>query len=241
MKIKIFLLVLTALVGYSQSGSSQPASLPKGYKNLYLGNFRCGVYVPPSYNPAKKYPLVVYLHGKSDTVSRNNAWYHEPAALADPAIVLTPKCPLSETGEWGTNINPEIPPMINKTLEVIDLLKKQYNLDEDRFYIYGISMGAMGTFSLVHKYPNLFAGGYAICGWASPNIAPLLAQIPFWIFHGDQDDIMPVEGSRKIYQAVLAQGGKQIRYTELKGVKHDAQNYVDNCKVIAWLLAQKKG
>lgn len=241
MKTTFLLFVLIALVGYNVNCSGQTQLLPQGYQDWYIGDFRCDVYIPPSYNPAKKYPLVIYLHGKSDTVSRNIGWYHEPAVMADPCIVISPKCPLSQTGEWGNSLTSEDPPMIKKTFEMIALLKKQYNLDEKRFYIYGISMGAIGTFGLIQKHPNLFAGGYAVCGWGNPEIAPQLARIPFWLFHGDLDDVVPVEGSRGVYKAVLAHGGKQIRYTEFKGVKHDAWSHLNDNKIITWLLAQKKG
>lgn len=236
-----FLLLLIAITGCTENCSGQSKFIQKGYKDWYIGDFRCGVYIPPSYNPSKRYPLVIYLHGKSDTVTRNIGWYHEPAALTDPAIVLSPKCPLSETGEWGNSWSSGNPPMIKKTFEMIDIIKKQYNLDMDRFYIYGISMGAIGTFGLVQKFPEMFAGGYAVCGWGAPDAAPQLSKVPFWIFHGDQDDVVPVEGSRGIYNAVVAHGGKQIRYTEFKGVKHDAWNYVNDNKTYTWLLAQKKG
>jgi hypothetical protein len=131
--------------------------------------------------------------------------------------------------------------MIEKTFDMIDLIKKQYKLDETRFYIYGISMGAIGTFGLIQKYPDMFAGGYAVCGWGNPEIAPQLSTLPFWIFHGDQDDVVPVQGSRGVYNAVIAYGGKQIRYTEFKGVKHDAWAHLDNNRIYAWLLSQKKG
>lgn len=241
MKTKFLLVFLIAWAGFTQSCTGQGESLPKGYRDRYIEDFRCGVYVPPSYDASKKYPLVIYLHGKSDTVSRNIGWYHEAAALADPAIVLTPKCPLSETGEWGNSWSSEDPAMIKKTFEMIEIIKKEYNLDEERFYIYGISMGAIGTFGLIQKYPEMFAGGYAVCGWGNPEIAPQLSQVPFWLFHGDQDDVVPVQGSRGVYNAVLAQGGKQIRYTEFKGVKHDAWAHLNDNKIISWLLAQKKG
>jgi poly(3-hydroxybutyrate) depolymerase len=244
MKIRFFLFFII-LAGCTESCSSQSASTPRGiqsgYKDWYIGDFRCGVYIPPSYDPSKKYPLVIYLHGKGDTVTRNIGWYNEPAALADPSIVLTPKCPRSETGEWGNSWSSGNPPMIRKMFEMIDLVMKQYNLDEDRFYIYGISMGAIGTFGLVQRYPDMFAGGYAVCGWGDPEIAPQLSKIPFWIFHGDQDDVVPVQGSRGVYNAVIAQGGKQIRYTEFKGVKHDAWAHLNNNKICAWLLSQRKG
>jgi len=80
-----------------------------------------------------------------------------------------------------------------------------------------------------------------VCGWAAPQMAAQLSQVPFWIFHGEKDDVVPVEGSRGIYNAVVTNGGKQIRYTEFKGVKHDAWNYVNDDKTYRWLLAQKKG
>ena len=220
---------------------AQPEPLPKGYKNWYIGDFRCGVFVPPSYDPKKKYPLVIYLHGHSDTTSWNFGWYHEPVALQDPAIVLTPKCPRSETGGWGTSTSEILSPMMVKTFEIIEQVKKQYAIDEQRIYIHGTSMGAIGTFGLIKRFPDMFTAGYALCGWATPAMAPELSKVPFWIFHGELDDVVPVEGSRGIYNAVVAGGGKQIRYTEFKGVKHDAWNYVNDSKVYTWLLKQRKG
>jgi poly(3-hydroxybutyrate) depolymerase len=221
--------------------SGQHNVLPEGYSNWYIGDFRCGVYVPPSYYPARKYPLVIYLHGHTDTVSRNIGWYHEPAALADPAIVLTPKCPVSEDGRWGDTSSKELSPMMEKTFEMIDIIRKKYNIDEQRLYIHGTSMGAIGTYAVIKKFPDMFAGAYAVCGWASRSIAPQLSRVPFWAFHGEEDPVVPVAGSRGIYEAVLSYGGKQIRYTEFKGVKHDAWNYVNDNDTYKWLLAQRKG
>jgi dipeptidyl aminopeptidase/acylaminoacyl peptidase len=241
MKINFFLFFIMAMSGCNENSSGQSTSLPQGYKNWYIGDFRCGVYVPPSYNPSRKYPLVIYLHGHTDTMSRNIGWYHEPAALADPAIVLTPKCPVSEDGRWGDTSSQELSPMMKKVFEMLDIVKKKYNVDEDRLYIHGTSMGAIGTYAVIQKFPDMFAGGYAICGWSRREAAPQLSKVPFWAFHGEKDPVVSVEGSRGIYQAVLAYGGKQMRYTEFKGVKHDAWNYADDNKIYTWLLKQKKG
>jgi poly(3-hydroxybutyrate) depolymerase len=240
MRTIFFALLVVVLVGCNENSPGQ-ASNQKGFKNWYIGDFRCGVYIPPTYDPVKKYPMVIYLHGHSDTTSWNFGWYHEPAAMADPVILLTPKCPASESGGWGNSMNPDISPMMKKTFEMIDIIKKLYNVDEDRLYIHGTSMGGIGTFGLIQKYPDMFTAGYAVCGWATPQMAPQLSQLPFWIFHGERDDVVPVEGSRGIYNAVVANGGKQIRYTEFQGVKHDAWNYVNDDKTYRWLLAQKKG
>lgn len=240
MKFIFFLFLLLAIMGCTEKCTGQPTSTRQGYKDWYIEEFRCGVFVPESYDSSKKYPLVIYLHGKGDTVTRDNQWYHLPAAMGDPCIVLSPKCPRSETGEWGNSWSAEIPPMIKRTFEMMDSIKKYYSINERRIYIYGISMGAIGTFGLVQKYPDLFAAGYAICGWADTSMAPQLSRIPFWLFHGEKDDVVPVEGSSRIYKAVLAYGGKQIHYTEFKAVKHDAWKYVDDKEVIAWMLAQRK-
>ena len=232
-----FIVTLTITAGHS---SGQTAVMPNRYKDLFIGSFRSGVFVPPSYETSKKYPLVIYLHGKGDTLSRDLAWYHIPATIGDPAIVLTPKCPLSETREWGNSWSSDEPPMIQKTLEMIELVRGKYAIDPNRMYIYGISMGAIGTFGLIQRHPSMFAAGYAICGWGDPAAAPQLSRLPFWLFHGANDDVVPVEGSRGIYKATLAFGGKQIHYTEFKNVKHDAQNYVNNKEIIAWMLSKRK-
>ena len=240
MKVMFYLLSIVVLVGCNENSPGQSA-IQKGFKNWYLGDFRCGVYIPPTYDPAKKYPLVIYLHGHSHTTSWDFGWYHEPAAMEDPVILLTSKCPASEGGGWGNSISPDISPMMKRTFEMIDIIKRKYNVDEDRLYIHGTSMGAIGTFGLIQKYHNMFTAGYAVCGWATPQMAPQLSKVPFWIFHGEKDDVVPVQGSRDIYNAVVANGGKQIRYTEFKGVKHDAWNYVNDDKTYRWLLAQRKG
>ncbi|MEO5563442.1 MAG: alpha/beta hydrolase-fold protein [Chitinophagaceae bacterium] len=241
MKLYLYLCFVITLAICTEQSSGQMAVMPKGYTDRFIDNFRCGVFVPPSYNASKKYPLVIYLHGKGDTITRDIAWYHDAALVNDPAIVLSPKCPRSEMGNWGNCWTSQLPRMIKKTFEMIDLIKKEYNIDEDRIYVYGISMGAIGTFGLVQKFPKMFAAAYTVCGAADPKIAPQVAGIPFWMFHGELDDVVPVEGSRGVYNAVIALGGKQARYTEFKGVKHDAWNHLDDHEIITWMLAQKRG
>jgi hypothetical protein len=241
MKMVLFLSFLLALTGCVVDTSSQPATAQRGYKDWFIKDFRCGVYIPPTYDTSKKYPLVIYLHGKDDTTTVELPWYNEPAVLSDPCIVLSPKCPSSETRDWGNSLLPILSPMMEKTFEMIKLVREKYKIDEDRIYIYGISMGAYGTYNAIQTHPGFFAGGYAVCGWGNPKMADQLSKIPFWIFHGEKDDAVPVDGARGIYNAVVEYGGKQIRYTEFPNVKHDAWNYLDNSEICKWLLSQKKG
>jgi predicted peptidase len=68
-----------------------------------------------------------------------------------------------------------------------------------------------------------------------------LAKLPIWAFHGDADPLVPVERPRDMIAAIKKAGGEP-KYTEYKGVGHDAwtPTYRDN-KVLDWLFEQKKG
>lgn len=213
-----------------------------GYRNWFLDDFRCGIFVPESYDMRNEYPLIIYLHGYSDTTTWDLAWYNEPLASSDPCIVMTPKCPTSESAGWGNSFNPEISPMMLKTYEMLDLVELAFNLDYDRFYIYGTSMGGYGTYGVLRDNPDMFAAAYVQCGRGSSEIAPILAEIPLWIFHGSEDQAVPVEPARDLYQAILDAGGTEIRYTEYEGVGHNVWDYTANETTLKpWLLAQEKG
>lgn len=217
-------------------------SAQKGYKNWYLETFRCGVFVPPSYTLQKKYPLILFLHGHSDTTTWNMRWYNEPFITNDPCIVLTPKCPIEQTDGWGNSWDPRVSPMMQKTFQMINLVKQALNVDTSRIYIHGTSMGGIGTYGVIQKNTTLFTAGYSECGSGNAEIAPILAKIPFWIFHGSNDYIVSPQGDRNIYKAVIDNGGKQIRYTEYPGVGHNVWDYTKNENALPyWLLAQRNG
>jgi predicted peptidase len=199
-----FLIVLSCENRNIDDSMISEMSAQRGYKNWYLDSFRCGLFVPPSYDPQKEYPLIIFLHGYTDTTTWNLGWYNDPLLSADPCIVMTPKCPKEETGGWGNSWDPKTPPMMKKTYEMLDLVKEAFSLDKDRFYIYGSSMGGYGTFGVIKKNPDMFAAGYVECANGNTDMAGILAKIPFWMFHGSVDSIVPVKGARDMYDAVRA-------------------------------------
>jgi len=182
---------------------------------------RYGLFIPPSYDKNKSYPFLVYLHGSTDTVSRDKDYYSETFQSARPTFVLTPKCEEPNLG-WGDTWHEEHTPHAKKVLKLIDSLSSKYNIDKKRIYIYGISMGGFGTFSMLAKEPGKFAAGFAICGGADPKVAPKLLNTPLWIFHGSDDDVVPVYLSRDIYKEMVRLGGKVVKYTEYPGLKHNS-------------------
>src|SRR6218665_2377047 len=62
------------------------------------------------------------------------------------------------------------------------------NGDVKRIYVGGLSMGGMGTFEAVYRYPKLFAAAIPICGGGDAiHYDKRVARTAFWIFHGADD------------------------------------------------------
>ncbi|MBK7104927.1 MAG: prolyl oligopeptidase family serine peptidase [Ignavibacteriae bacterium] len=215
-------------------------NLPSGYEEREHNEMRFGLFVPPNYNEGKKYPLILALHGKLDLTSWNLPWYNETIVSKDPCVVVTPKTSNPNLA-WGNSNNENHTPEMLTVLEILNLLKKEFNLDENRFYVHGASMGGFGVFNLLAKEPKMFAAAIAICGGGSPSTANILKEIPLWIFHGNADPIISVEQSRKLYKAILLEGGIKVRYTEYSNIGHDSWvNAWNESTILYWFLSQRK-
>lgn len=196
------------------------------------------LFLPESYGqePAEAWPLILYLHGRGEsgseiaTVKRTGL----PALLEHrpgfPFVTLSPQCP--DGSGWMFHL---------QTLdEMLDAIIAGYALDERRVYLTGNSMGGNGAWSLAAHHPQRFAALAPICGWAAPELACKLKEIPVWAFHGEADDIIPVEASRVMVEAVRECGG-QARLTIYPGVGHDSwtPTYADPA-LYAWFLQQRR-
>lgn len=212
-----------------------------GYETKHFDGLRYGLFKPAGYDASKSYPLIVYLHGASNTVSRDISWYQEAVQRDNPAFVLSPKCLETDQG-WGNTWTDGHTPCMEKTLRLVDDIIASYPIDTNRLYLYGISMGAFGVFSVLAKEPGKFAAAYAVCGGSSTKAAHLLTETPLWIFHGEKDDVVPVSLSRDVHREMVKLGGKAVRYTEYAGVKHNSWENVDSETTLTrWLLSQEKG
>ena len=107
--------------------------------------------------------------------------------------------------------------------------------------IFGYSMGGFGTFNLAAKYPNVFAAAVPLCGGGDPKKAADLKPVPMWVFHGDKDDMVPVERSRAIVKAIQDIGGEKIKYTELAGEGHGITGIVySKPELHTWMFEQTR-
>jgi len=93
-----------------------------GYQQRFYKGIRYGFFKPESLadkRDKKLYPLIVYMHGSRDTVSRDLAWYQAGTQQQHPCFVLTPKCEDADQG-WGNTWKDGHTPATAKTLALVD-------------------------------------------------------------------------------------------------------------------------
>jgi predicted peptidase len=213
------------------------------------------LFVPKEGNNQAPFGLLVFLHGAGERGSDNRsqlknralAWTSMDVQAEHPTIVVYPQCPsdmqwVDTSWDVATYSIAKVPvsrPM-TAVLKLLTLLQQRLPVDGRRLLVTGLSMGGFGTFDLVARHPEMFAGALALCGGGDPAQAPSLRNLPLWIFHGDSDPAVPVKGARCMAQALRGVGGTP-RYTEVAGGGHDVWNvaYRDP-DVLRWLLAQKR-
>lgn len=237
----------------------------KGQRSLYEryepGTFRAKsgesidyqLMKPRNYDPKKRYPLVVFLHGsggRGPANIRNLVDADTPAQLATDAVsgkreafYLVPQAQAPNT--WGKTVegmerrNDRISKQ-DAMLELVDDLIAKRNIDKRRLYITGLSMGGMGTYSAVSERPRFWAAAAPVCGRWTPEDANSFLDMPMWLFHGDLDTSVEVQYSRDMHAAIKAKGG-DIRYTEYPGVKHNSWlNAYWEDELWEWMFAQRR-
>ena len=255
----IFLNVASMLIPLP--GSSQSLELYQaGQIEVDTLNMPFRLLVPKQYNANKKYPLIVFLHGSGERGNDNQlqlthgAAYFASDSIRDkyPAFVLFPQCPPGKVWHNGTYVMGKqhrlysFPKkkMENPSLELVEAilksLHKEYNIDNRRIYIGGLSIGGMGTFEIVRRNPRLFAAAFPICGGANPDIAKKLKGPDWWIFHGEADDVVPAELSVNMFYAIKERN-PEIKLSIYEGVKHDSwTNAFNEPGLMEWLFSKRR-
>jgi predicted peptidase len=216
------------------------------------------LFVPLNYDPTKKYPLVLFMHGSGEDgtdnklqVQRNidNLFAHVKMP-AYSSFLLVPQT--IETADpykypWleyeGIDDDPDkynnpISASLRTTLSVITGLENTYNIDQSRLYVTGLSLGGGGTWDIIQRRPGMFAAAVPICGYGDTSKASLLVDQPIWAFHAKDDNIVPFECTSDLIDGVKAAGGNPI-FTQLNTGGHNIWEtaYTDTA-VYDWMFSQ---
>jgi len=143
-----------------------------------------------------------------------SGWYGSPA----------------EEGRAGVGRGGEAPPANlaelseKDVMNVLAMMRAEFNVDPDRIYLTGHSMGAGGTVNLGSKYADIWAAIAPVAGGGRLANAERLGRleresVPVLVVHGDMDETVPVEEARN-FVAALDAAGIEHEYVELPGVSH---------------------
>jgi predicted peptidase len=183
-----------------------------------------------AYNRSRAFPLVIALHGLGQTEdSFFDAYGKTLPKLAEQRGYIV-AAPLGYRVDgfygWGVAAPPEDVVARRRqelseqdVMEVLKQVKGLYNIDETRIYLMGHSMGAIGTWRIASKYPDIWAALGPFAGFGSPATAERVKHIPQFVVHGDADPTVNVQGSRAMVDDVKRLGGV-VKYVEVPGGDH---------------------
>ena len=148
-----------------------------------------------------------------------------------PFIAVSPQCPTDSS--WNFELD--------ALGALLDEIETVHNVDPDRIYVTGLSMGGYGTFALTAALPNRFAAAVPVCGGGDPRGARRMWHLPIWVFHGAKDPTVPLRRSAEMVEAIALLGGSP-RFTVYPDATHDSWTETfNNPELYRWLLSHKRG
>lgn len=213
---------------------------------------------PLDYDPNKQYPLHLVLHGSgergNDNVSQlihgGKLFLKKENREEYKSWVIFPQCskndrwPSITSDQWDKTFkNKTIKPnkSLGLVLKLMDRFIEKKQVDKQRIYLSGLSMGGMGTFEMLYRRPEMFAAATPICGNGITQLAESYAtKVPVWIFHGSDDKVVSPKHSLNMAKAIIEAGGSP-KMTLYENVGHGSWNNAFTEKYfLKWIHSKSK-
>lgn len=230
------LLLLVGLIMF-QACAAQSHLVADELETVTKENLKYYLYYPEHYFDSEEtFGLLLFLHGggESGRALEEIKDTGPPKMLAEgkqfPFLILAPQN--SHAKKWWNT---------EAVIQLLDSVTGMNRVDKNRIYVSGLSRGGSAAWELATQYPDKFAAMAVVCGMTPLPYAHWIDQeMPIWVFHGDQDDVIDVEESDKMV-AKLRDMGHDVRYTRYKGVGHNAWDraYTTD-SLYTWLADQKR-
>ncbi len=191
-------------------------------------------------------PLVIFLHGKGDSVSLD--YFGTAGPMVDALMeleneseeygtyTLVPITPFSYEGDWTYSQVETLKALLPKIVE-------QYNIDPKRVYVSGISMGGFMTCRLVSEMPDFFAAAVPLSGSLLIDFPWLVLGTSFRIYHVATDSVVEVGCSRRLHEQLSYYNHPNLTYVEYETGDHISPLYTvftqDREGFFSWLFAQR--
>ena len=179
--------------------------------------------IPAEYDPAKRWPLRVQLHGGVGRDRRDDPQPQSTRMPGEPQIYIEPQA-YWEAAWWHTS-------QVDNILHLLDFVRRKYNVDEAQTYITGISDGGTGTFFFALREPNPWAACLSLNG--QPLVLANrdariegnlylgnLANCPLYIVNGDHDPLYPADTVTPLVDAMVKAGVMPVYHIQ-PNERHD--------------------
>lgn len=233
----------------------------KSYRFEQAGGIKMeySLYVPTSYDGSADTPLVMALHGLGSGISYMMEYNNLVELAEEFGYLVAAPMGFNERGWYGARgqgnefnrarnerdgtFDPSNLGELSE-LDVLNVLAKvrtDYNIDSDRIYLIGQSMGGGGTWYLGSKYSEIWA---ALAPMApairlSPDILDSATHLPVMVVMGDADELVDVKVTRQ-WVARLHELGMTHEYIEVPGGSHSSAGRENIGKVFEFLSKHKK-
>jgi len=219
------------------------------FKEAEKKEMEYALFVPTTYDKAKKSPLIVALHGLGSTPQQIMRY----PGLTDEAekrgyIVVAP-FGYNSSGWYGARtVRPKegepknLAELSEKdVMNVLEIVRKEYTIDADRIYLMGHSMGGGGTWHLGIKNPDLWA---ALAPIAPAIFRPAsdvekIKHVPVILIQGDNDKLVPVDGARK-WAEQMKKLQMTYEYIEVKDGDHVTVAFKNMPKIFEFFDKHKR-
>jgi dienelactone hydrolase len=222
------------------------------------------VYLPSNYDPSKKWPMVVDLHGYNPANPLYFRWWSADSRHYDESESGKPQGVIYVAPHGRGNVQ-YMGFADSDVLRGIAEAKRLLSVDDDRIYLTGNSMGGWGVWNVSTRHPELFAAIAPVFGGvdyhstmseeelasltpvsrylnekqSSWSMAESLVNTPIYVHHGDQDEAVNVEWSRWGVK-LLQRWGYDVKYREYPGRIHEALTADNGPMHIDWFLKHKR-
>jgi len=204
--------------------------------------FHYTLMVPESYDPARRYPLHVFLHGGvgHGEWQANGEWWRNYERMVNPDRIAVFPSSWSESMWWERS-------QVHNINAILDRLKSEYNIDENRVYLVGISDGGTGAYFQAARNTTPWAAILPYIGHASVLANPRsrtdgdfflvnLANKPLYVVNTENDRLYPtadVEPYINLYRAA----GARITFRAKAGYGHGMAWFPEEADAIGQFIA----
>ena len=204
------------------------------------------LFLPEGYKKSgtNTWPLMLFLHGAGERGTNiDKVAVHGPPRIVKkekgfPFILVSPQCP--DDRIWRDD----------ELLALLDEVIAKHNVDTNRVYLTGLSMGGYGSWSLGTRHPERFAAIAPICGGGdqipvlltSKEKRAAMKSLGVWAFHGAKDPVVALEESQRMTNTLMRAGCKDVKLTVYPEASHDSWTRAyEEPELWPWFLAHRRG